>query len=213
MRLPGVAPVLAICLVATACTAQSAGSSDLGDRGGAPTATIVPSSSRCTTDAVAATLDGGPPASRPASLSGVSADEAIAITTVLGHAAVAFAAAGLGEQLRTPDVTILAPTDCAVVAAEGVFDGWLAAPSGALRVGMSHHIVLDGRLSLQELADRGEVVTAAGEVLDVGVDETGRLVLDGVGTVVLADLQTSNAVIHLVDTLLVPPSLRASPDG
>ena len=78
---------------------------------------------------------------------------------------------------------------------------------------MSHHVITGGRFGLQQLAERGVVTTLAGEELAFTVDDGGLLRIDGAGTVVLADLQTSNATIHVIDTLLVPPSLRPASDG
>lgn len=205
---------LALAVSATACTAESAGASDLGDRGDGPVAAIQPSTTRCTTDDVAASLEAGPPASRPTQLPGLTAREAIRLTTVFGYASVAVEATGVGTDLASmPDLTILMPTDCAVAASRDTFDAWLADPDGALRTAMSYHVIPAGRLGLQALAELGQVPTLSGELLTVTVDEAGLLRLDGVGTVVLADLQTSNATIHVVDALLVPPSLRPEPDA
>ena len=53
----------------------------------------------------------------------------------------------------------------------------------------------------------GSVPTVQGEKIKLSL-KTGKLYLNGNSQVIVADVAASNGVIHAVNTVLVPPSLR-----
>ena len=56
--------------------------------------------------------------------------------------------------------------------------------------------------------ETGAVPSVAGEELNVVADESGVTVNDA--TVVAADVMASNGIIHVIDAVLLPPSLDLS---
>ncbi len=118
--------------------------------------------------------------------------------------ATAVAAAGLVETLQGEGpFTVFAPTDEAFDALpDGVLDALLADPSGALTEVLLYHVVSGAVLST-DLSD-GAVPTLQGD--DVVVDLSGGMVMINDATVILADLEADNGVVHVIDVVLTPPS-------
>ena len=52
----------------------------------------------------------------------------------------------------------------------------------------------------------GTVKTVEGEAISLSIDG-GKLTLNGSSTVTTADVLATNGVIHVIDTVIVPPSL------
>src|SRR6056297_1737879 len=89
--------------------------------------------------------------------------------------------------------TVLAPTDAAFEALpEGALDGLLA-DTEALASVLTYHVVAD-ELMAADVVEATELTTVNGDTVMVG-DAT-------VGT---TDIEASNGVIHVIDTVLLPP--------
>ncbi|PSR18964.1 fasciclin [filamentous cyanobacterium CCP3] len=116
----------------------------------------------------------------------------------------AIEAAGLTEALSNPDlsVTVFAPTDEAFEALpEGTLDTLLLPENrDQLAQILSYH-VLDGEVLSTDLAS-GEVDTLAGAPIMVMVGEEAVTVNEA--TVVATDIEASNGVIHVIDSVLLP---------
>ena len=98
--------------------------------------------------------------------------------------------------------TVFAPTNEAFEALpEGTIDELLADPSGALTDVLTYHVV-EGAVFSGDL-ESGEVPTVNGATLDVVVNDDGTVTVNGVN-VVVADIEASNGVIHVIDGVLVP---------
>lgn len=114
-------------------------------------------------------------------------------------------AAGLVETLKGEGpFTVFAPSDEAFAALPaGTLDSLLADPSGALSDVLLYHVV-PGKVMAADVMDmNGEMVeTVGGQMLPITVD--GDTVMVGDATVVSADIETSNGVIHVIDKVLVP---------
>jgi transforming growth factor-beta-induced protein len=114
-------------------------------------------------------------------------------------------AAGLVETLKGEGpFTVFAPTDEAFAALPaGTLDTLLADPSGALSNVLLYHVV-PGQVMAADVAGlNGQTVeTVGGQPLTITVD--GDMVMINDATVVTADIVTSNGVIHVIDTVLVP---------
>ena len=99
--------------------------------------------------------------------------------------------------------TVFAPTDDAFAALpEGTLDDLLADPEALANV-LTYHVV-DGDVMAADLSDGMEVEALNGETLTITID--GDTVKVNDATVTTADIVTSNGVIHVIDTVLVPAS-------
>jgi transforming growth factor-beta-induced protein len=120
--------------------------------------------------------------------------------------------AGLVDDLQADGpFTVFAPTNeafAALLASEGVADlDALIAKLGAETVTniLRYHVV--NRLErAADLTDGEELPTLQGEVITVGVSGS-TVTLNGTATVTTPNIEASNGVIHLIDTVLLPPSL------
>jgi uncharacterized surface protein with fasciclin (FAS1) repeats len=114
-------------------------------------------------------------------------------------------AAGLVETLKGEGpFTVFAPTDEAFAALPaGTLDTLLADPQGALSDILLYHVVPGKVMAADVVGMSGqEVETAGGQTLMITVD--GDTVMINDATVVTADIETANGVIHVIDTVLVP---------
>ena len=99
--------------------------------------------------------------------------------------------------------TVFAPTDAAFDALPaGTLDDLLADPEALANV-LTYHVV-DGDVMAADLSDGMEVEALNGETLTISID--GDTVKVNDATVTTADIVTSNGVIHVIDTVLVPAS-------
>ena len=118
----------------------------------------------------------------------------------------AVTAADLVETLSSEDpFTVFAPTDDAFAALpEGLVDCLLLEENvDALSAILTYHVVA-GDVMSTDLTD-GPVATVQGE--EITVDLTDGVTLNDSVTVVAADVEASNGVIHVIDGVLVPPSI------
>ena len=118
-------------------------------------------------------------------------------------------AAGLVETLSSEGpFTVFAPTDEAFAALpEGTLDTLLLPENQATLTQILTYHVLAGEVP-SSAVETGAVETVAGEDVEIVADESGVTV--GGATVVTPDVEASNGVIHVVDTVLLPPSLDLS---
>jgi uncharacterized surface protein with fasciclin (FAS1) repeats len=115
-------------------------------------------------------------------------------------------AAGLVETLKSDGpFTVFAPTDAAFDALpEGTVESLLEPANQAdLTAILTYHVVPTEVLS-GELTDGMVVETVNGDSLTIGVTDSG-VTVNG-ANVVTADIETSNGVIHVVDSVLLPPT-------
>jgi uncharacterized surface protein with fasciclin (FAS1) repeats len=121
-------------------------------------------------------------------------------TTLLG----ALDQAGLRDRLQTEGpFTVFAPTDEAFARLpEGMIEDWFANPQALTDVLLYH--VVEGRLTTADIAQQDTVESLTGKALDITVD--GETIKVNGATVLTADLAGSNGIIHVIDTVLVPPT-------
>ncbi len=112
--------------------------------------------------------------------------------------------AGLADELSgAGPLTVFAPTDEAFAAVpQETLDALAEDPEQLERVLLYH--VVDGEVTSDQVADGASAATLAGPEVAFVVDESGVKVNDG--TVVSADVMASNGVIHVIDTVLLPPA-------
>lgn len=111
--------------------------------------------------------------------------------------------AGLVETLSGEGpYTVFAPTNEAFEALpEGTLDDLLADPEGALTDVLTYHVV-EGEVLSSDLTT-GPVATVNGAELDVVVEDDGTVTVNGI-EVVMADIEASNGVVHVIGGVLVP---------
>lgn len=115
----------------------------------------------------------------------------------------AILAAGLDADLDFPGTyTVFAPTDAAFAALPaGTIDALLADPNGLLTEILLYHVVGSVALS-SSLADGQEIVTLNGATVTVTINADGVFINDA--QVILADIETDNGVVHVIDAVLIP---------
>ncbi|MEO0880914.1 MAG: fasciclin domain-containing protein [Pseudomonadota bacterium] len=114
-------------------------------------------------------------------------------------------AAGLEETLRGDGpFTVFAPTDDAFKALpEGTVETLLKPENKDQLVGILTYHVLAGKVMSGDIAGKAlDADTVNGAALPVDATEGVKV---GEATVVKADIATTNGVIHVIDTVLLPP--------
>jgi uncharacterized surface protein with fasciclin (FAS1) repeats len=129
------------------------------------------------------------------------ATEAGAFSTLL----TAVEAAGLVETLQGDGpFTVFAPTDEAFAALpEGTLEGLLA-DTEALKQVLLYHVV-SGRVMAADVVGLEAAASVQGEEIAISVDG-GAVMVNG-ANVVTTDIEASNGVIHVIDAVILPPSM------
>ncbi len=111
-------------------------------------------------------------------------------------------AAGLEETLRGDGpFTVFAPTDEAFAALpEGTVEALLA-DIEALTAILTYHVV-PMQVTSMDLSEDTPAATVNGEALTFDLSDGVRI--NDTALVTLADVQTSNGVIHVIDAVLIP---------
>jgi uncharacterized surface protein with fasciclin (FAS1) repeats len=112
-------------------------------------------------------------------------------------------AAGLAETLSGEGpFTVFAPTDEAFAALpEGTVEGLLE-DTDALTSILTYHVV-PGAVMSGDLSDGMTAETVNGAEITISID--GDTVMVNDATVVTADIEASNGVIHVIDSVIMPP--------
>ncbi|MDZ4766441.1 MAG: fasciclin domain-containing protein [Chloroflexota bacterium] len=128
-------------------------------------------------------------------------------TTLLG----AVAAAGLTDALNAEGtLTLLAPTNAAfdlVFDTYGITVSEVVNDPALLTAILTYH-VLPERTRTSDLFVGGDYATLQGEAVTFAENEAGQLTANGV-VISQGNLQASNGVAHVLDGLLVPPTILA----
>lgn len=141
-----------------------------------------------------------------ATLVGV-ADKAKTFKTLLAAAK----AAGLAPALSgAGPFTVFAPSDAAFAALPaGTLEHLLQPAQRATLTAILKHHVVSGRVYADQAVAAGKAKTLAGTSLSFGY-ESGSLRVAGAKLLAL-DIAASNGVIHVVDRVLLPPQVAATP--
>ena len=161
----------------------------------------------CDADAIVAAVQGG---DSEGTLEGMTDDPvatAASNNPILTTLVAAVTAAGLGDTLNGAEaLTVFAPTDCAFAALDpATLEAALADPSGLLTTVLGFHVIPE-RLSAADLAGVTELTTFTGEILSVML-EGDVITVNGTTMVVVGEIQTANATVYLVDSVMLPPSV------
>jgi uncharacterized surface protein with fasciclin (FAS1) repeats len=198
-KLSAVAAALIVLPVAVAC-------------GGAQTDTVTEPDAAIETPVATETPDAtatpGTTAATPAAGEGTLVEVATSngsFTTLVA----AIQAAGLESTLNGPGpYTVFAPTDAAFEALPaGTLDALLLPENKAVLTQILNYHVVSGNVPSSEVTT-GAVPSVEGTDLDVTA-EGGTVTVNG-AEVTQPDVQASNGVIHVIDTVLIPESVDVS---
>jgi transforming growth factor-beta-induced protein len=116
-------------------------------------------------------------------------------------------AAGLVDTLNSDGpFTVFAPTDDAFAALpEGTVESLLEDPEGALTQILLYHVV-GAEVMASAVVELDSATTVQGEEISIEVVD-GNVILNGEVQVIITDIEASNGVIHVIDAVLLPPSL------
>jgi transforming growth factor-beta-induced protein len=119
--------------------------------------------------------------------------------------ATALGAAGLVDALKgAGPFTVFAPTDEAFAALPaGTLDALLKDPK-ALGEVLKYHVV-SGAVKAADVVKLSEAKSLQGEPIAIKVD--GSKVMVNGANVVSTDIETSNGIIHVIDAVILPPSM------
>lgn len=113
--------------------------------------------------------------------------------------------AGLVEVLKGEGpFTVLAPTDAAFKKLPKALVEKVVGDPELLKKVLTYHVIA-GKVLSTDLKNGLNAKTVEGETVHVTIK--GHTVLFNKSKVATADINTSNGVIHFIDTVLVPPSL------
>jgi len=117
--------------------------------------------------------------------------------------AAAVKAAGLVETLQGKGpFTVFAPSDAAFEAIQSEVDKLLKPENKAKLTNILTYHVVGGKIRATDLKDGQELTTVEGSKLKVVVKD-GKVMI-GDAEVTIADVNASNGVIHVIDTVLLP---------
>lgn len=114
-------------------------------------------------------------------------------------------AAGLVDTLKGPGpFTVFAPTDAAFAKLPaGTIDMLLLPENKQKLVAILTYHVVPGSVMAADVVKLTEATTVNGATLPIAV--SGGTVMVGDAKVVATDIAASNGVIHVIDTVLIPP--------
>jgi transforming growth factor-beta-induced protein len=117
-------------------------------------------------------------------------------------------AAGLVDTLKSDGpFTVFAPTDDAFAAlGDEAIAGLLADPETLSQILLYH--VVPGRVMAADVVALESATTAQGEDIAITVD--GDNVMVNGANVIIPDIEADNGVIHVIDAVILPPSMSAA---
>ncbi len=161
--------------------------------------------SKLATLAVAAAAAAGL-AGAPARAAGTDIVETAIAAGQFTTLAAALDGAGLVATLKGPGpFTVFAPTDAAFAKLPAGTVEDLLRPENKARLAaiLTYHVV-PGRVTAADVARLEEAETVNGETVEVRAD--GEAVMINDAKVTAADVAASNGVIHVIDTVMLPPA-------
>ncbi len=191
-----------------ACGSDDASTSASDTTSSSPSASETPSETPTETDAPVADGPFGPacadvPTSGPGSVEGMAQDPvatAASNNPLLQTLVAAVTEANLGDTLNSAEsITVFAPTEEAFAKIPTKDLNALLADKEALTTVLTHHVVGE-RLSPEDVA--GEHETLAGDMITV--EGSGEDFTAEGAAVVCGNVQTANATVYLIDSVMMP---------
>ena len=216
--------ILALGLVTAACSSDDNGDSASSDSTTATTQTDdssdstmgtddtaaqdVDSTTICDTEGLVDAVESGPDQGTLAGMTDDPVGTAASSNPVLTTLVSAVTAADLVDTLNSAEaLTVFAPTDCAFAEFDqATLQAAMDDPTGLLTTVLGFHVIPE-RLSSEDLAGMTELTTFTGETLPIEVDGDTITLNDGGATVQVPDIETANATVFLIDSVMDPPSV------
>lgn len=104
--------------------------------------------------------------------------------------------------------TVFAPTDAAFAKLPAATLASLLANPAELSKVLTYHVVA-GKVTAADVVKLSQATTVNGAQVQIAVRD-GKVVLNGTSTVATADVMASNGVIHVIDTVILPPTTAAT---
>ena len=206
----GVAALFALGLLGAACGGDDDSADDRPAAEAPAPAPAAPADSAeiCDADGLVSAVESGPDEGTLAGMTDDPVATAASSNPVLTTLVSAVDEAGLVDTLNSaPALTVFAPTDCAFAALDpATLDAALTHPDGLLTQVLGFHVVAGEQLSAADLASRTEVETFTGATLPIAAEGDMITVGGGQAQVVVPDIRTANATVHLIDNVMVPPA-------
>lgn len=123
----------------------------------------------------------------------------------------AVVAAGLADTLKSGLFTVLAPNDEAFNKLEPDMLQALLADKSKLQAVLKHHVISGSSNSKKIVAAGGQTIdTLQGTKLEIKVAKGDNSVTIENAKVISTDIKCSNGLIHVIDTVMIPPEPAAS---
>ena len=192
----------------TTATTQADDSSDSTMGTDDTAAQDVDSTTICDTEGLVDAVESGPDQGTLAGMTDDPVGTAASSNPVLTTLVSAVTAADLVDTLNSAEaLTVFAPTDCAFAEFDQeTLQAAMDDPTGLLTTVLGFHVIPE-RLSSEDLAGMTELTTFTGETLPIEVDGDTITLNDGGATVQVPDIETANATVYLIDSVMVPPSV------
>ena len=117
-------------------------------------------------------------------------------------------AAGLVDTLNSAGpFTVFAPTDAAFAKLPPETVAALKKDPKALAAILTYHVA-PGKKDAAEVVKMKEIMTVQGQPIMITIVD-GKVMLNKSATVVKTDVGASNGVIHVIDTVIMPPAKKA----
>ncbi|GDY04116.1 hypothetical protein LBMAG50_02570 [Phycisphaerae bacterium] len=117
-------------------------------------------------------------------------------------------AAGLVDTLNSAGpFTVFAPTDAAFAKLPPETVAALKKDPKALAAILTYHVV-PGKKDAAEVVKMKEIMTVQGQPIMITIVD-GKVMLNKSATVVKTDVGASNGVIHVIDTVIMPPAKKS----
>lgn len=125
--------------------------------------------------------------------------------------ATALTAAGLVDTLKGPGpFTVFAPTDAAFAKLpKGTVEGLLKPENKAKLTAILTYHVVAGAVKAEDVLKMDGQTAKTVEGSDVMISVKGKTVKVGEATVTKTDILATNGVIHVIDTVIMPPVPKA----
>lgn len=120
--------------------------------------------------------------------------------------------AGLVETLRgAGPFTVFAPTDAAFAKMPAAELKALMRDKAKLRALLTYHVV-PGTMTATQVMGMRDATSVQGGKITIGM-QGSMMMLNGGTTVTSSDIKAKNGVIHVIDTVLMPPAAMGMMDG
>lgn len=165
-----------------------------------------PSSELCSSEELVEAVESGPEEGTLAGMTDDPVGTAASSNPVLTTLVTAVKEANLVDTLNNAEaLTVFAPTDCAFAKLDkATLDAALADPSGLLTQVLGFHVIAGERIEASGFESK-EYETFTGAKLPIEVDGDTVTVGGGQAKVLVPNIKTANATVHLIDTVMLPP--------